>query len=105
MVKRAINILAVSIGLLTASYQAQAVKVNVDVDIHTSTEYHECQGYADNIVDLCRLLVASESPEDKSYIKKEIKCLKKHLKKCEKRNGKRKHSSTVKIGGSHEFNK
>ena len=80
MVKRDIRILAASIVLLTASYQAQAVKFNVDVDINTSTEYHDCQSYADNIVDLCRLYIASENDEDKRYIKNEAKVFKKHLK-------------------------
>ena len=95
MIRKYTKILFFGMGIIAVAHQAQAVKVDIEIDINTTTEYHDCQGYADNIVSFCRL--GSEHPEDWPYIKRQIKDFKKLLKKCEKRNGKRKHSSKVKI--------
>lgn len=95
--------LVIAAGFLVSSYHAKAWQFNAEVDVHTTTEYHDCQSYADAIVELCRLFLSTDKESDKYFIREQVVDIRKHLKKCEKSNGKRKNSTTVKVGGSHQF--
>lgn len=94
--------LVIAAGFLFLSCHANAWQFNAEVDVHTTTEYHDCQSYVNSIVELCRLFLSADKESDKYFIKEQVVDIRKNLKKCEKSNRKRKNSTTIKIGGSQQ---
>ena len=77
------------------------------MDIKTSTKYNNCQGYANNIVDLVTLFVNAVNDEVRSYVDNEIKDMKKTMKECEKtekkNNNKKEKNLKIKVGHKFQF--
>lgn len=104
--KKNINnmVLLLTLAVIHANY-AGAFQVSLDVDINTSTEYHDCQGYAQSIVELVKLFINATNDDTRAKLDANISFMKTELKKCEKRNKKGKNNYAVNVGVKHDFSK
>lgn len=70
----------------SSSLMAGKYSVNVDVDIKTRTNFRDCEVYANAIVQFTTLLISAQSNEDRRFLRRQIKDMKKNLHRCEKKN-------------------
>lgn len=103
MHKKLIKILLSGVVIIAFSFQAHALDVDLEVDINITTKYRDCEPYARDIVDLCKLAIQCEVPEKIKYIYEQIDFLKKQLKSCEKSNKKKTKDTKVKVGAKKKF--